>query len=161
MTDPAPTADGLTLVTDADQHSQADWESSAAAVLRKSGRLTGDDPDSAVWDALSTDTLAGVTVPPLGHPRLVAGVPPTGAPGAAPYARGRLATRPEHGWDIRPLYAGVDARATNEAVLTDLENGATSVWVSMTRGGLGPADLPRVLDRVLLDLAPVTLEAST
>ena len=48
----------------------------------------------------------------------------------------------------------------NEALLVDLENGATSVWIQLGRG-LEAADLATVLQGVLVDLAPVILEAPT
>ncbi len=85
--------------------------------------------------------------------------PPTGRPGVAPYTRGREAQRPETGWDIRPTFAGPDAKATAEAVLTDLENGATSVWLELGEGGLEPGDLAAILEKVYVDLAPVVLSA--
>lgn len=48
----------------------------------------------------------------------------------------------------------------NEAVLTDLENGVTSLWLSLGGPGGLPLDaLPRALDGVYLDLAPVSLDA--
>ena len=158
MTDPSPT-DELALVSAEDTHGQADWEKIAAAVLRKSGRLKDADPDAEVWAWLTPDSLAGIEIPPLGTPEMVADLPGTGAPGAAPFTRGRTAVRPEHGWDIRPPYAGADVRATNEAVLVDLENGATSVWLTLTQGGLAAEDLHAALDGVLLDLAPVVLDS--
>ena len=39
---------------------RADWEKAAAGVLRKAGRLREDDPDDAVWAALTRTTLDGV-----------------------------------------------------------------------------------------------------
>ena len=44
--------------------------------------------------------------------------------------------------------------ADPEAVLADLENGVTSLWLA-----LEPEDLPRVLERVYLELISVTLDA--
>jgi len=152
MNDPTAPA----LVSPADAHTQAEWEKIAAAVLRKSGKLKDTDPDSAVWLELAgLESLAGIDIPPLGTPELVADLPATGEPGAAPYARGRTAERPEHGWDIRPVFSVTDPKLTNEAILVDLENGATSLWLDLTGGVDG---LATVLDGVLLDLAPVTLD---
>ncbi|MGD9960310.1 methylmalonyl-CoA mutase family protein [Nocardioides sp.] len=149
----------LRLVSDEDVHSQADWEKAAAAVLRKSGRLSDADPDAAVWDRLSVDSLAGIEVAPLGIASMLDDLAASGAPGAAPFTRGRLAHRPEHGWDIRPSYVGAQAAETNEAVLTDLQNGATSLWLTLTDGGLHHTGIAGALDGVLLDLAPVVLDA--
>ena len=158
MTDPSGT-DELALLSAEDVHTQAEWERLAAAVLRKTGRLKDGAPDAEVWHLLSQESLAGIEIAPLGTPALVAGLPDTGVPGAAPFTRGRTATRPEHGWDIRPSFVGSEAAGTNAAVLLDLENGATSVWLTLSAGGLGPADLPAALEGVLLDLAPVVLDA--
>ena len=158
MTDASAT-DELALVSAEDTHGQAEWEKTAAAVLRKARKLKDTDADTEVWASLTSDSLAGIEIPPLGTPALAADLPDTGAPGAAPFTRGRTAVRPEHGWDIRPSYGGVDVRATNEAVLADLENGATSVWLTLTPGGLSAENLPAALEGVLLDLAPVVLDS--
>nr|BFE77689.1 hypothetical protein GCM10020093_002900 [Planobispora longispora] len=53
-------------------------------------------------------------------------------------------------WDVRQRHETADP----EAVLADLENGVTSLWLA-----LAPEDLPRALDRVHLELVSVTLEA--
>ncbi len=107
---------------------------------------------------LTRRTLDGVEVPPLGHPGLVADLPGTGAPGAAPFTRGRLAEPPEEGWDVRAAAGGQSAATVNHAVLDDLENGVTSLWLEVG-GPLAAGDLPAALDGVYLDLAPVVLDA--
>ena len=143
MTDPTP-ADTLALVSAEDEHTQADWEKSAAAVLRKSHKLSEGESDELVWDKLSRTTLDGIVVPPIGT------AANTAEPGLRPTREGD--------WDIRPVVAGPDAKLANEAVLVDLENGATSLWLQLGRG-LEAADLATVLQRVLVDLAPVVLDA--
>lgn len=152
------TSDRLALASAEDKHSAADWERATAAVLRKSGRLAEGDPDSAVWDKLTRTTLDGIAVAPIGTPDGVAEVAPTGVPGAAPFTRGRLAEKPEHGWDIRAQFSGLGAKALNEAALVDLENGVNSVWIRVG-SALAPADLDAALAGVFLDLAPVVLDA--
>jgi methylmalonyl-CoA mutase len=141
-----PELDRLELASDADQHTASDWEKIAAAVLRKSGRLTDTDPDSLVWEKLSRTTLDGIMVAPLG------------APTDTPAVRGPVAPRPETGWDIRPQLSGPDPKAANQAALADLENGATSLWLTLGQN-LAPADLETVLEGVYVDLAPVVLDA--
>jgi methylmalonyl-CoA mutase len=155
-----PTQDRLALASPEDQHESGDWEKITAAVLRKSGRLRDSEPDSAVWEKLARKTLDGIDVAPIGTLATAEGLSETGAPGAAPYTRGRLAQKPEIGWDIRPLLDGPDAKAANAAALTDLQNGATSLWLQLG-AGLSSADIPQLLDGVLLDIAPVVLDAST
>ena len=155
-----PTQDRLALASPEDQHESGDWEKITAAVLRKSGRLSDSEPDSAVWEKLARKTLDGIDVAPIGTLATAEGLPETGAPGAAPYTRGRLAQKPEIGWDIRPLLDGPDAKAANAAALTDLQNGAISLWLQLG-AGLSSADIPQLLDGVLLDIAPVVLDAAT
>lgn len=142
-----PHQDRLALASPEDRHTAGDWEKLAAAVLRKSGRLTDSDPDHAVWDALTRTTLDGIAVAPIGVAESVASLPAPEVP-----------RRAETGWDIRVQHTGPDAKATNEAALTDLANGATSLWVQLG-AGLEVADLATVLEGVLLDLAPVVLDA--
>ena len=136
------------LLADGQEHSVAEWEKLAAAVLRKARRLGEDDPDDAVWGELTHSTLDGIDIPPLGTPALVADLPDP----VRPPARG-------DGWDVRALLADPDASASNAAALTDLENGATSLWVQVGASGIDVADLPTVLKGVLLDVAAVVLDA--
>ncbi len=130
------------------QHDVTEWEKAAAAVLRKSGRLGEDDPDSAVWDRLTRATLDGIPVTPLGTPALVADLPEP----VRPPARG-------DGWDVRVPLVDPNPKVSNTAALTDLENGAHSLLVRVGASGVAADDLGAVLDGVLLDLAPVVLDA--
>ncbi|SNS29455.1 methylmalonyl-CoA mutase [Streptosporangium subroseum] len=117
------------------------WRELALGVLRKSGVETG-SPE----EALASITYDGVTIAPLYDASDLPGDP--GLPGSAPYIRG---SRPEGGgWDVRQRHEVADP----EAVLADLENGVTSLWLA-----LEPEDLPRVLERVYLELISVTLDA--
>jgi methylmalonyl-CoA mutase len=75
-----------------------------------------------------------------------------GLPGAAPYRRGGVAARTA--WDVRQHHVAGDPAATNDAVLADLERGATSIWLRAAS-----SDLDRVLDGVYLDLAAIVLDA--
>ena len=79
-------------------------------------------------------------------------------PASRPYTRGRTLSRPEDGWDVRAAFADPDPGATAKAAVTDLENGATSLWLQVGPTGLPHEDLATALDGVLLDLAPVVLE---
>ncbi|WP_193614635.1 methylmalonyl-CoA mutase family protein [Nocardioides lijunqiniae] len=133
----------LALAAEDDRHTVADWEAAAAAVLRKARRLTDDDPDSRVWEKLSRTTLDDIPVTPLGTADLLDGLATAGRP-----------TRTGD-WDIRSHLRGDDAAALNETALVDLDGGVTSLWLQT-----GPdADLASLLKGVLLDLAPVVLDA--
>ncbi|MGA5760177.1 methylmalonyl-CoA mutase subunit beta [Nonomuraea bangladeshensis] len=122
-----------------------DWRELAAAVLRRSGIEAG-SPE----EALSTPTYDGLTIAPLYDLDDLPGDP--GLPGAPPYVRG---ARTVPRWDVRQRHAAPDP----EAVLADLENGVTSLWLVVGDGAIPPEALAGVLKDVLLDLAPVVLEA--
>ena len=132
----------LALALDGPAATRADWEKAAAAVLRKSGRLREDQPDEAVWSALTRTTLDGVEITPLGTPALT----DTVGRNARPMAPG--------GRDVRVELLGEDPKQLNAEALADLEGGATSLWLHA-----GPeTDLAVALDGVLLDVAPVVLD---
>ncbi|MEO3807486.1 methylmalonyl-CoA mutase family protein [Sphaerisporangium sp. B11E5] len=130
-----------------------EWRRLAAAVLRRSGAEAG-SPE----EALASTTYDGVTIAPLYDP---GDLPPDpGLPGFAPYVRGGRPVRgAAQGWDVRQRHAHPDPATSHEAVLADLENGVTSLWLVLGDGALDVAALPRVLDGVYLDLAPVALDA--
>lgn len=153
----APDADAPSLAGD-DRADLTDWEKATAAVLRKTRRLAEDAPDSDLWDVLTHRTLDDVAVPVLGTPALTADLPDPGLPGQAPFTRGAHATREFNTWDIRARFTDPDAELTAEHVMTDLENGVMSLWLTVGSGAIAPADLPAVLNEVMLDLAPVVLE---
>ena len=132
------------------QHDVAEWERAAAAVLRKARRLGEGDPDDAVWAKLTRTTLDGIGISPLGTPDLVADLPDP----VRPPARG-------DGWDVRALLLDPDPASSNAAALTDLENGVSSLWVQVGGSGVATSDLAAVLAGVLLDVAPVVLDAPT
>ncbi len=152
----------LSLLADGRDHDPADerarWEKAAADVLRKAGRMTADDPDDLVWQKLTRATLDGVAIPPLGTPASLEGLPPTGLPGQAPFTRGAAVTRPQDGWDVRAHLGDPDVKQAAADAVQDLENGVTSLWLTVGRGGIATADLPAVLDKVFLDLAPVAVD---
>ncbi|AYC37650.1 methylmalonyl-CoA mutase family protein [Streptomyces griseorubiginosus] len=143
--------DGLSLAAEFPDANLEQWHGLVAGVLRKSGR---DVSGAAAEDALSTALEDGLRTRPLYTAHDTA--PEPGFPGFAPFVRG---ARPEGntagGWDVRQRHAVAD----NTAVLADLENGVTSLWLAVGDGGIPVASLGRVLDGVYLDLAPVALDA--
>ncbi|MQW75938.1 methylmalonyl-CoA mutase [Nocardioides sp. dk4132] len=139
-----PEQGSLDLADSEDRATVADWEAATAAVLRKSRRLTDEDPDSAVWDKLTRTTLDGIGITPLGTPQLLDALSTAGRPSRT------------GAWDVRAhLGAGPD-RSRNEAALVDLDGGVSSLWVQVDTD----TDLATLLDGVLLDLAGVVLDAA-
>ncbi|EIV90615.1 methylmalonyl-CoA mutase subunit beta [Frankia sp. QA3] len=150
---------GLSLAADFPEATRAEWQQLVLGVLRKSGVATEASAAGEVEELLATRTYDG----PLIRPLYTADDLPAGGvglPGLAPFVRGG---RPQGagatGWDVRALHAGPDAKLAADAVLTDLENGATSLWLRLGPGGLPIDALATVLGEVYLDLAPVVLEA--
>ncbi|MEV5952540.1 methylmalonyl-CoA mutase subunit beta [Streptomyces sp. NPDC051987] len=143
--------DGLSLAAEFPDATHEQWQRLVEGVLRKSGKEVS---GAAAEDALSTTLEDGLRTRPLYTARDAA--PDPGLPGFAPYVRGG---RPEGavtgGWDVRQRHAA----APDGAVLTDLENGVTSLWLLVGRGGIPVTELARALDGVYLDLAPVVLDA--
>jgi methylmalonyl-CoA mutase len=136
-----------------------DWLGLVDEVLRRSGRIGPDAPRGAGEQKLVRRTADGIAVRPL----YTADDPlpgPIGVPGAAPYVRGstRHGSVPD-GWDVRQRHTHPDPGTANSAVLADLENGVTSIWLVVGGGATAVADLPAALEGVHLDLAPVVLDA--
>ncbi|MFJ3232107.1 methylmalonyl-CoA mutase family protein [Streptomyces sp. NPDC086787] len=143
--------DGLSLAAEFPDATHEEWQRLVEGVLRKSGKEVS---GAAAEDALSTTLEDGLRTRPLYTARDTA--PDPGLPGFAPFVRGG---RPEGGtaggWDVRQRHAAIE----DGSVLADLENGVTSLWLVVGSGGIPVADLPRALDGVYLDLAPVVLDA--
>ncbi|MFL4907638.1 methylmalonyl-CoA mutase subunit beta [Streptomyces sp. MMS24-I2-30] len=143
--------DGLSLAAEFPDATHEQWQRLVEGVLRKSGKEVS---GAAAEDALSTTLEDGLRTRPLYTARDTA--PEPGLPGFAPFVRG---SRPQGntvgGWDVRQRHAAL----ADGAVLTDLENGATSLWLLVGEGGIPVPELRRALDGVYLDLAPVVLDA--
>jgi methylmalonyl-CoA mutase len=155
-----PEPEELALAAGFPAADRAAWLALVDQVVRKTGRIPGDAPAGAGFEKLTRRTLDGIPVRPLytadDAPRESAGVP-----GAAPYVRGGRADGPApDGWDVRQRHADPDPAAAHGAVLADLENGVSSIWLAVGAGGTAVADLGAVLDGVHIDLAPVVLDAS-
>ncbi|MER5428461.1 methylmalonyl-CoA mutase family protein [Streptomyces sp. NPDC002588] len=145
--------DGLELAGEFPDATHEQWHRLVAGVLRKSGK---DVEGAQAEEALSTALEDGLRTRPLYTARESA--PHPGFPGFAPFVRG---SRPEGntvgGWDVRQRHAAADGAA----VLADLENGVTSLWLVVGEEGVPVASLGSVLDGVYLDLAPVVLDAGS
>ncbi|MGW0878308.1 methylmalonyl-CoA mutase family protein [Streptomyces sp. NPDC002671] len=143
--------DGLPLAAEFPDATHEQWQRLVEGVLRKSGKEVSGE---AAEDALSTTLEDGLRTRPLYTARDAA--PDPGLPGFAPFVRG---SRPEGntagGWDVRQRHAAL----ADSAVLADLENGVTSLWLVLGEGGIPVESLGRALEGVYLDLAPVALDA--
>ncbi|MCX5372277.1 methylmalonyl-CoA mutase subunit beta [Streptomyces sp. NBC_00015] len=143
--------DGLSLAAEFPDATHEQWQRLVAGVLRKSGR---DVSDAAAEEALSTALEDGLHLRPLYSAHDAA--PDPGLPGFAPFVRGgRAEGNSVGGWDVRQQHTA------EGAVLADLENGVTSLWLVLGDGGIPVSSLGRVLDGVYLDLAPVVLDAGS
>ncbi|MEU5162729.1 methylmalonyl-CoA mutase subunit beta [Streptomyces sp. NPDC020875] len=150
--------EGFTLAGDFPDATHEEWRRLAAGVLRKAGK---DVPETAAEDTLATLVEDGLTVRPL-HTAETAPDPASAAgfPGFAPFVRGGSpAGGAVAGWDVRARHDRPDPAAANEAVLADLEHGTTSLWLAVGASGVPVGGLAAALDGVLLDLAPVVLDA--
>ncbi|GAB3238752.1 methylmalonyl-CoA mutase subunit beta [Kineosporia babensis] len=147
----------LPLAGQFDPADRAEWLRLVASALVKAGRMgAGDDPAEAVAKLTST-TYDGIGIRPLYSSDDAVAEESIGLPGSAPFVRGtRTAAQ---SWDVRQRHLDPDPAVTHEAVMTDLENGATSLWLTIGPGALPLSGLSQVLDGVLLDLAPVVLDA--
>jgi methylmalonyl-CoA mutase len=146
----------LRLAADFPAATAAQWRELALGVLRKSGVASEETGPAEVDRLLSTTTYDGIRIAAL----YTEADDTAGLPGQPPFTRG---ARPEGavaaGWDVRQRHAGPDPGAAREAILADLANGATSVWLVLGRGGLPVEALPDLLDGVYLDLAGIALDA--
>ena len=151
---PAP-PDELVLAGEFPAATREQWTALVDGVLRKSGRIGADAEAGAGVGKLVRRTPEGIPVAPLYTAADVADLPPIGVPGRPPFVRGATTDGPApDGWDMRQRHEDPDPRAAHEAVVADLENGVTSIWLATGDG----SELPTVLDGVLLDLAPVVLD---
>ncbi|MFD6328878.1 methylmalonyl-CoA mutase family protein [Streptomyces niveus] len=146
---------GLSLAAEFPAPTHEQWQGLVAGVLRKSGR---DVSGAAAEDALSTSLDDGLTTRPLYTATDAPG--DAGLPGFAPFTRGGTPGGPAPGgWDVRQRHARTDPARTNEAVLDDLANGTTSLWLAVGAAGVPVSGLAEALDGVYLDLAPIALDA--
>ncbi|MEU3936456.1 methylmalonyl-CoA mutase family protein [Streptomyces sp. NPDC029044] len=143
--------DGLELAGEFPDVPHEQWQRLVAGVLRKSGK---DVEGAEAEEALSTALEDGLRTRPLYTAHDPA--PEPGLPGFAPFVRGgRAEGNTLGGWDVRQRHTVADSGP----VLTDLENGVTSLWLGVGGSGIPVPELGRVLDGVHLDLAPVVLDA--
>ncbi|MFC8231412.1 methylmalonyl-CoA mutase family protein [Streptomyces sp. NPDC057287] len=143
--------DGLPLAAEFPDASHEQWQALVRDVLRRSGDET---PGTPAEDVLSTVLEDGLRARPLYTASDTA--PDAGFPGHPPFVRGgRAEGNTAGGWDVRQRHAVADSGA----LLADLENGVTSLWLAVGARGIPVSALGEALKGVHLDLAPVVLDA--
>lgn len=164
MTTPTPPAgtssDDLVLAGDFDAPSYEQWAAEVAKVLNK-GRPEDKllSAEQAI-DRLRTKTVDGLVVEPIYTKADAIG--DLGTPAAAPFTRGTTVRNGDmDAWDVRTLHEDPDTAVTREAIKTDLERGATSVWLRVDPDAIAAADLANDLADVLLDLAKIDVSSRT
>ena len=116
----------------------------------------------ARWERLVGQTSDGIPIQPLyREPDAYTATDISGMPGAAPFIRGVR----EGAWRIRQAYANPDVEKTNREILADLAGGvgAIELVVGAHRARSinirNADDLDRALAGVILEVAPVSLDA--
>ena len=151
-------ADQIRLAEGFDPASTQEWRELVAAVVNKARPEDRQLTPEQAEETLRSHLVGDLTIDPLY--RRPEEPTPLGLPGSMPFTRGTGPRDPSTPWDVRQLHEDPDAAATNTAVLADLENGCHSVWVRTGPDALDPADLPRALEGVMLDLAPVAVSST-
>jgi methylmalonyl-CoA mutase len=151
---PPPPPEELVLAAEFPPATREQWGKLVAGVLDKSG-ARGLTPETAAQKL--TVTIGGIPI--AGIYGADDDVPDPGLPGSAPFVRGRVPQGTLGGWDVRAYFANPSPGDTREQVLLDLENGVSSLWLSVGDSGFPIDALGDVLAEVLLDLAPVVLDA--
>jgi methylmalonyl-CoA mutase len=152
-------AEHLPLAAEFEPSTRPAWRELVSAVLTKSGAASpAADPELM----LATATYDGFDLAPLYTADDLPDGLQTGLPGHAPFVRGRkIDGSAAIGWDVRQRHNDPDPIRLNKALLTDLENGCTSVWLVLGSSGLAVGDLEAALKDVYLDLAPIALDAGS
>jgi methylmalonyl-CoA mutase len=131
---PAP-PDELVLAGEFPAATREQWTALVDGVLRKSGRIGSDAEAGAGVEKLVRRTPEGIPVAPLYTAADVADLPPVGVPGRPPFVRGATPDGPvPDGWDVRQRHDDPDPGVVHDAVLADLENGVTSIWLATGDG---------------------------
>ena len=137
MTQPTDSADTR---FDFNQHRLEDWQALASTSLRGTSLAS-----------LAHTTANGLHVEPLYVDR--------------PPAQTNLAPQPLQRWDNRLLVIGESASAQNNALLSGLDGGISSAQIQIRsqdfHAGIAVDQLAAVLDKVQLDIIPISIHAGT
>src|SRR5690349_771171 len=120
----------LRLAEEFDPASREQWHGLVAAALRKSGLIGEDDDVATVEQILATHTYDGIDLQPLYTADDAPAESAAGIPGVFPFVRGTSAAGAvSDGWDVRQRHADPDPARAREAIMADLENGVSSLWL--------------------------------
>ena len=155
---PSGREDVMSLAADFPQIGPEAWADLAAAVVNKSRPEDAQVDGAGAREVLTSHLPGGLDVAPIywSEERT-----PLGLPGAMPFTRGRGPRDPDLPWDVRQRHDDPDATTTRKAVLDDLEQGVSSVWLHVGPDGVAEGDVAEVLTDVMVDLAPVVVSSLT
>ena len=147
----------LLLAGDFAAPTREQWE---AEVLKVLNRRRPEGKELSIDQAmkrLRTVTVDGLTIEPL----YTESADPLGLPGAMPFTRGATVKSGEmSAWDVRALHEDPDVEFTHAQVVSDLERGATSVWLRVGADGIPVDQVGAVLAGVDPSLAPIAVSSS-
>ncbi len=150
----------IDLAADFTTPTQNDWEKEVLKVLNRKRPEGKELTIDQAYNRLTSRTVDGVIIKPLYTAE--DGVDELGFPGIAPFTRGTTVRTGEmDAWEVCPLHEHPDADLTHRAILSDLERGATAVWLRVDPDAIAADDLPSILNEVLLDLAPIHVSSRT
>ncbi|MEO7586952.1 MAG: methylmalonyl-CoA mutase small subunit [Arachnia sp.] len=160
MSADATSAAEITLAADFTTPTQTDWEKEVLKVLNRKRPEGKELTIEAAYKRLTSHTVDGIAIKPLYTAE--DGVDELGFPGVAPFTRGTTVRTGEmDAWHVAPLHEDPDADLTRRAILSDLERGATSLWLRIDPDAIAVGDVTTVLSEVLLDLAPIHVSSRT
>lgn len=132
----------LLLAGDFVSPAKADWEVEVLKVLNRRRPVGKELTIDQAMARLRTTTVDGLHIEPL----YTESEGPLGHPGVTPFTRGTtVKTGAMSAWDVQQLHEDPDPAFTSGEVLSDLERGATSVWLRTGSDAIAVADLATVL----------------
>ncbi|MFZ1410303.1 MAG: methylmalonyl-CoA mutase small subunit [Micropruina sp.] len=147
----------LLLAGDFAVPSDRDWETEVLKVLNRKRPEGKELSLDQAMKRLRTTTVDGLTIQPL----YTTGPQELGHPGVMPFTRGAsLPTGAPVAWDVNQLIEDPDPTTANASALTDLRNGATSLWLRVGSDAVAPDHVAFVLAGVKPELAPLQVSSS-
>ena len=147
----------LLLAGDFAAPTREDWDAEVLKVLNRKRPEGKELTTDQAMARLRTTTVDGLTIEPL----YTRSDRPLGHPGVVPFTRGTLVkTSPMATWDIRQLHEDPDVEFTRQAVLADLERGASSLWLRVGSDAIAADAVAAVLAGVKPDLAPISVSSA-